>query len=273
MLDSTTVLVQQAVSHYQVPRGCVDVAVKAFRPMGEIEIPRLINRFFREIKISSTLNHENIVPLWGVARQFGVLPALVSPWLKNGTLTEYLRNRHEELSYGQQFALLRDVARGLEYLHSQQIVHGDLSGFNVLIDDDGKARLTDFGLSALISARMSQALLPTAPGGTLHWIAPEYLTLDASDVPSMLSLASDVYSFGGIMLQVLEGKIPYHYIANTFAIIGQISQGITPRRPVAPVIVDDDWDFMQTCWSQHAASRPSATDIVAITEARAMIVV
>lgn len=73
-------------------------------------------------------------------------------------------------------------------------------------------------------------------------------------------------------LQVLEGKIPYHYIANTFAIIGKISQGITPRRPVAPVIVDDDWNFMQTCWSQHAASRPSATDIVAVMD-RAMIVV
>ncbi|KAG2093323.1 kinase-like domain-containing protein, partial [Suillus discolor] len=230
--------------------------------------------FSREIKISSTLNHENIVPLWGVARQFGVLPALVSPWLKNGTLTEYLQNRHKELSRGQQFTLLRDVARGLEYLHSQQIVHGDLSGYNVLIDDDGKARLTDFGLSALIPARMSQALLPTVAGGTLQWMAPEYLTADTSDVSSMFSQASDVYSFGGIMLQVLEGKIPYHYIANTFAIVGKISQGITPRRPAAPVIIDDDdWNFIQKCWSQHAASRPSATDIIAIVEARAIIVV
>ncbi|KAG1723091.1 kinase-like domain-containing protein [Suillus lakei] len=269
VFDSTTALVQQAVSHYQVPLECVDVAVKVFRPMGGIEMPRLINRFSREIKISSTLNHENIVPLWGVARQFGVLPALVSPWLRNGTLTEYLRNKHKELSCGQQFALLRDVARGLQYLHSQLIVHGDLSGFNVLIDGDGKARLTDFGLSALIPARISQVLLPTAPGGTLHWIAPEYLRADASDVPSMVSQASDVYSFGGIMLQVLEGKIPYHYIAHTAAIVGQISQGVTPRRPVAPVIIDDDWDFIQQCWSSHAASRPSATEIVTIMEARA----
>ncbi|KAG1888633.1 kinase-like domain-containing protein [Suillus subluteus] len=257
VFDSTTVLVQQAVSHYQVPHGCVDVSVKQIVP---VIFP---TRFFREIKISSTLNHENIVPLWGVARQFGVLPALVSPWLKNGTLTEYLRNQHK--------GTFSDVARGLQYLHSQQIVHGDLSGFNVLIDDDGKARLTDFGLSALIPARMSQALLPTAPGGTLHWIAPEYLRADASDVPSMLSQASDVYSFGGIMLQVLEGKIPYHYITHTAIIIGQISQGITPRRPVAPVITDDDWDLIQQCWSSHAVSRPSATDIVTIMEARAMI--
>ncbi|KAG1897526.1 kinase-like domain-containing protein, partial [Suillus fuscotomentosus] len=229
-------------------------------------------RFFREIKILLTLNHENIVPLWGVARLFGVLPALVLPWLKNGTLTEYLQNRHKELSRGQQFALLRDVARGLEYCWSNQIVHGDLSGYNVLIDD-GKARLTDFGLSALIPARMSQALLPTVAGGTLQWMTPEYLTADTSDVSSMFSQASNVYSFGGIMLQVLEGKIPYHYIANTFAIVGKISQGITPRRPAAPVIIDDDWNFIQKCWSQHAVSRPSATDIIAIVEARAMIVV
>lgn len=67
----------------------------------------LRQRFFREIKISSTLDHENIVPLWGVARQFGVLPALVSPWLRNGALTDYLQNKHKELSCGQQFALVR----------------------------------------------------------------------------------------------------------------------------------------------------------------------
>ncbi|KAG2132081.1 hypothetical protein DEU56DRAFT_739661, partial [Suillus clintonianus] len=62
--------------------------------------------------------------------------------------------------------------------------------------------VTDFGLSALIPGRVSQALLPTAPGGTLRWMAPEHLSADASDVPSMLSQASDVYSFGGIMIQV-----------------------------------------------------------------------
>ncbi|KAG2132082.1 hypothetical protein DEU56DRAFT_448617 [Suillus clintonianus] len=107
VFDSTTAFVKQAVSHSQIPLECVDVTVKVFRPTGGIEIPKLINRVFREIKISSILNHENIVPLWGVARRFGVLPALVSPWLKAGTLTDYLTKKHEELSCGQKFALVQ----------------------------------------------------------------------------------------------------------------------------------------------------------------------
>ncbi|KAG1733216.1 kinase-like domain-containing protein [Suillus paluster] len=271
-LDSTTVLIQQAVSSYQVTLGCVDVAVKALRPMGAAETPRMINRLLREIKISSVLNHDNIVPLWGVTRQFGVFPALVSPWLRNGTLTDYLEDKHEKLSSGDKFALLRDVARGLQYLHSQSIVHGDLSGFNVLIDDDRKARLTDFGLSAFLSARASQALLPTAVGGTPRWMAPENLMPDESDMLSVFFKASDVYSFGGIMLQVLEGKVPYHYIPNG-GVMRQILQGITPRRPDTPVIIDGDWDFIQRCWSVDAASRPSSTEVVTFMEERATIVV
>lgn len=265
--DSVTVVVQRAVSKYQVPLECLDVAVKVFRPMGGIEIQKMTKRFSREIKISSILDHENIVPLWGVARQFGVLPALVSPWLRNGALNDYLQTKHKELNDGQQFALLRDVARGLQYLHLHEIVHGDLSGFNVLIDDDGKARLTDFGLSAFNPSRVSQALLPTAPGGTLRWMAPEHLSMDASNV---LSKASDVYSFGGIMIQVLEGKVPYHYIGE-FTIIDQKLRGITPQRPVTPTIIDSDWDFIKECWSSDVASRPSTTKVVTIMEARARI--
>ncbi|KAG0698931.1 kinase-like domain-containing protein [Suillus ampliporus] len=269
-LDSMTVLGQQAVSSNQVPLDRVDVAVKALRPMGVIETPRIVKRLFREIKISSTLRHENIVPLLGVTRQFGVFPALVSPWIRNGTLTEYLQDNHEKLSYGKKFALLRDVARGLQYLHSQSIVHGDLSGSNVLVDEDGKARLTDFGLSALLSGRASQALLPSVAGGTLLWTAPEHLMSDDSNMPSVFSQTSDVYSFGGIMLQVLEGKVPYHYITSK-AIIIQISRGITPRRPSTPVIIDGDWDFIQRCWSLDAASRPPGTELVTFMEGRATI--
>ncbi|KAG2356602.1 kinase-like domain-containing protein, partial [Suillus spraguei] len=137
---------------------------------------------------------------------FGSIPALVSPWLENGSLTEYLQRKHKILSYNWKFALvsstLEDVARGLQYLHSNSIIHGDLSGNNVLVDKDGKASLIDFGLSALHSERISQALVPINAEGTVHYMAPECLTFDDEDNEwSVLSPKSDVYSFGGIMLQ------------------------------------------------------------------------
>jgi hypothetical protein len=91
----------------------VDVAVKEIILMNNAEMLTIINRLFREIKLWLELEHENIVPLWGVADGFGSLPALVSPWLENGALTGYLQRKHEVLSYNQKFALLKDIARGL----------------------------------------------------------------------------------------------------------------------------------------------------------------
>ncbi|KAG1785071.1 kinase-like domain-containing protein, partial [Suillus plorans] len=227
----------------------------------------------REITLWLKLEHKNIVPLWGVADGFGSLPALVAPWLENGALTGYLRREHERLSYNKKFALLKDIAEGLQYLHSQSITHGDLSGNNVLVDKYGNASLTDFGLSALIPERISQALMPTNCGGTAPYMAPECLALDdeGNESAPVFSPKSDVYSFGGIMLQVLEGKVPYHYVQRYEAIINNISRGKRPRRPLAPIIEDSDWNFIQSCWLEDMGRRPSDEDILEFMEERAGI--
>jgi len=163
-----------------------------------------------------------------------------------------------------------DIAHGLQYLHSQDIIHGDLSGNNVLIDRNGKASLVDFGLSALLPGRISQALLPTNPGGTAPWMAPEHFVFDdEGNALPVFSPKNDAYSFGGIMLQVLEGKVPYHYIARYETIICRISQGVTPKRPSTPVIIDSDWDFIQKCWSKDMERRPSDAEILAFVKLRA----
>ncbi|KAG1828752.1 kinase-like domain-containing protein [Suillus subalutaceus] len=230
------------------------------------------SQWFRTIKIWMRLKHENIVPLLGVTDGFGSVPALVLPWLGNGALTGYLQRKHEMLSYSQKFAMLSDVARGLQYLHSESIVHGDLTGNNVLVDTNGKALLTDFSLFASLPDRISQALLPTNPGGTVCYMAPECLTVDdEGDQTSVLSPASDVYSFGGIMLQVVEGNVPYYYIRTQAAIINYIARGIHPRRPPTSVISDADWDFIQMCWLGDMNRRPTTKDIVAFVEGRAEV--
>ncbi|KAG1906280.1 kinase-like domain-containing protein [Suillus fuscotomentosus] len=270
--------VQLAVFRYQSSSRstCVDVAVKEIFLRGDTDTLTIINRLSREIKIWLKLKHENIVPLWGVADGFGFgfLPALLSPWLENGALSGYLEREHEMLSYNEKFALLKDIAQGLQYLHSRSITHGDLSGNNVLVDKDGKASLTDFGLSALVPERISQvALKPTCCGGTAHYMPPEYLAVDDEGNASapVFSPKSDVYSFGGIMLQVLEGKVPYHYIHNQFAVMNNISRGIKPRRPPISVVIDSDWHFMQTCWSGDMEHRPSDEDILKFVEGRTRI--
>ncbi|KAG2364538.1 kinase-like domain-containing protein [Suillus spraguei] len=261
--------VQRIISHYGLPSTAtsVDVAVKEIRTADHAADMKVITRLFREIQLWLKLEHDNIIPLWGITGGFGSVPALVSPWLENGNLTGFLLWKHETLSSSEKIALLRDVGCGLHYLHSNSIVHGDLSGNNVLVDMNGKACLADFGLSVLLSERSAQASLPK-PGGTARWMAPESLGLDEGHGPPVFSTTSDIYSFGGIMLQVLEGKIPYHYTLKYETIIAYLSRGIKPKRPVNPVIIDSDWDFIQACWSKDKDLRPSAEEIVAFMEGR-----
>ncbi|KAG1737454.1 kinase-like domain-containing protein [Suillus lakei] len=262
--------VRRVISRHQLPSMTtyVEVAVKEIILRNDADMLTVINRLYREIKLWLKLEHKNIVPLWGVADGFGSLPALVSPWLENGALTGYIHREHGMLSYNKKFALLDNVARGLQYLHSQSIVHGDLSGNNVLVDKNGTASLTDFGLSAFLPDKISQALFPTNPTCTVPYMAPEYLT---SDGENNLSPKSDVYSFGGIMLEVLEGKVPYYYIRNQPAIINCISRGIRPKRPPASVVIECDWDFIQRCWLGDMGGRPSDEEILEFVERRAII--
>ncbi|KIJ12135.1 hypothetical protein PAXINDRAFT_83330, partial [Paxillus involutus ATCC 200175] len=224
-------------------------------------------KFRRELKTWANLDHVNILPLFGTTMNFGRFPAMVCPWLENGSLTSYLERRHDTLNPVERVSLISDAAAGLQYLHSQSIVHGDLSGSNVLVDGNGRACISDFGLSTLLTKIGGSTYAASShAGGTLRWTAPELLDLQVPDdgenlVPRPLS---DVYSFGRIMLQVLTGKVPYHYYISEGKVLSAILQGIIPMRPDPPVVTDSQWSFMQRCWMPVDAieSRPRADEIV-----------
>ncbi|KAG6328811.1 hypothetical protein ID866_10279 [Astraeus odoratus] len=93
---------------------------------------------------------------------------MVSPWMENGNAYEYVQNPLVDPR-----PLLSDIAEGLHYLHSHEppVYHGDLQGKNVLISDDGRALLTDFGLSLLVDSSFSGC--GHVNGGSLNWMAPE----------------------------------------------------------------------------------------------------
>ncbi|KAF9229900.1 kinase-like domain-containing protein, partial [Melanogaster broomeanus] len=138
-------------------------------------------------------------------------------------------------------------------VHSRSVVHGDLSGSNVLIDGNGRACIADFGLSTLLTALGGSTFSTSAKmGGTLRWAAPEVLNLNTEDEENLPRVPpttrSDVYSFGRIMLQVLTGKIPFYYIHRQEKVLLVISRGGIPRRPDLSVITSPQWKFIQRCW-------------------------
>lgn len=214
----------------------------------------------RELAIWMRLNHENVVPLLGIASGFGPdnSISMVSIWFTNGTLTSYLVRQRETLHHRQRLELLRDIAAGVQYLHESEVVHGDLSGNNILINGQGKACLTDFGLSTASGGFQGTSYFGAGRHGAIRWVAPEIIV----GVGQHSTFASDIYSFGSIMLQVLSGEVPWSDVAAEHVIVQKLTNGQVPRRP--SIVSRTHWAFIRKCWSPSSqnAARPSAPEIV-----------
>ncbi|KAG1906203.1 kinase-like protein [Suillus fuscotomentosus] len=219
-----------------------------------------VSRVRRELKVWGRLKHDGILPLWGVATDFGPYPAMICPWAENGALTGYLEKQESSLSSHDKFYLLNDIALGLQYLHSKSVVHGDLTGSNVLIYGDGRACLADFGLSTIILEFVGTSYFTSSIHGNVRWVAAELFEV-SEDNELSLSTECDIYSFGSITLQVLSCKVPYHNVKKDIAVLGQVIKGIKPEPPKKSQIGPGHWEFIQRCWLPPA-SRPSVAEIV-----------
>ncbi|RXW24190.1 hypothetical protein EST38_g1647 [Candolleomyces aberdarensis] len=156
--------------------------------------------FQREVSLWRAFDHPNVLPLYGIV-YIGKHLYSVSPWMKNGTAIDFVRKYPQ----ANVLKMLSEVAEGLTYLHSKDIVHGDLRGGNVLISEDGVARLSDFGLSKFLTdCNKGLTSLPINP----RWFAPEILR----DKP--LSKQSDIWSLGMTFLELLTGQQPFGHIGH-----------------------------------------------------------
>ncbi|KAJ8583892.1 kinase-like protein [Rhizopogon salebrosus TDB-379] len=244
----------------------VQVAVKTIRNFesdNEALVRRNAKRVRRELKVWGRLKHECILPLWGVANDFGPYPAMICPWVDNGALTGFLERQQDTLSLEGKLSLLHDIALGLEYLHSKSIVHGDLTGSNVLVYGNGRACLADFGLSSMVMEFIGPSYLTSTIRGNIRWAAAELFEVPEDDVEEAISLSTecDVYSFGSITLQVLTCKVPYYNVRKDLVVLGQVIRGKKPEPPNESQIAPLHWGFIQRCWSPRA-SRPSVGEIV-----------
>lgn len=248
------------------PDGGLSTSAKHEVAVKTIQVPpeRRTEIIYKDLIAWRRLNHKNIARLLGVASGFGDSAksiSMVSFWFANGTLTTFLASQHDTISDRQQLELLQGIADGLLYLHTSEVVHGNLSGNNVLIDNQGKACLTNFGLSTVCGGFVQSAIYIGYPGA-IRWAAPEFFIGDGQHS----TFESDIYSFGCIMLQVLSGEIPWSEVKTEHLICKKLADWKTPRQPSS--ISQKHWTFIRRCWSPsprnstHPSSRPSASQIV-----------
>ncbi|KAG2143532.1 kinase-like domain-containing protein, partial [Suillus bovinus] len=231
-------------------------------------------RLRREVAVWIRLRHAHVLTLHGTVSGFGVLPALVSEWMHNGALDDYLERTG--LTMEQKLKLLKQVVDGLKYLHEQGVIHGDLTSKNVVIDNDGNAFLTDFGLSvALVEA--DRSYYNSHSSGAVRWLAPELIGLQESestqdgrdgdvDLPKPNS-QSDVFSLGCIMLHVFSGILPFWWLQNAPQVFNAQFNHVEPYRPKPSATVSQQHlDFMRRCWSTKPELRPSTVDAASFVE-------
>ncbi|KIK77318.1 hypothetical protein PAXRUDRAFT_835029 [Paxillus rubicundulus Ve08.2h10] len=243
------------------------VAVKSLRPQrtDAQHLAAQEKKLGRELRVWDKLQHENVVELLGIVHGFGVLPSMVSPWFSNGSLSSYL-SKHEAMDLSGRQGLLFDIASGLRYLHSQDVVHGDLHSGNVLVDDNGRACLTDFGLSVILQDFPGTSYLKSSVCGALRYADPDLVRQVQAEPAREGKVVyptkpSDIYSFGGLTLSVLSGKQPYEGIGDVM-LCTKILRGDRP--PLDERIPPKHASLIQRCWSPEESMRPLAEEIVTL---------
>ncbi|KAK6938437.1 S-locus glycoprotein domain [Dillenia turbinata] len=156
--------------------------------------------FCTEIAIIGNIHHVNLVKLKGFCAQ-GRQRLLVYEYMNRGSLDQSLFGNGPVLEWQERVDIALGTARGLAYLHSgcvQKIIHCDVKPENILLHDHFQAKISDFGLSKLLSPEQSS--LFTTMRGTRGYLAPEWLTSSA------ISEKTDVYSYGMVLLEIVSGR-------------------------------------------------------------------
>ncbi|KAF8437922.1 kinase-like domain-containing protein [Boletus edulis BED1] len=216
------------------------VAVKTLKDVGNMR-----EALEREVEIWSKLRYDHIVPFYG-ASTLTSPPYIVSRYMQNGNLVQFLATTPNADCR----KLILEVSLGMYYLQEESVVHGDLKGVNVLVDDSGKACITDFGLSNICSSGTA-GTNTSKISGTLRYLAPEALR------GQPLSFETDVYAFGMLIYEVFAGEVPFINEPDHLVFEGCLKL----HRPKSSTVYarglnDALWRLLSDCISREPSARP-----------------
>ncbi|KAF7354913.1 Protein kinase domain-containing protein [Mycena sanguinolenta] len=235
--------------------GGQTVAVKSMRQFADDDVKASIKKLGREALIWRQLSHPNLLPFFGMYMLENRL-CLISPWMDNGDLKKFLNNPPNDID---RVALIADVAQGLEYLHSNDVVHGDLKTVNILVTPSRRACISDFGLSTIVDELSLKMTFSSRSGraGTVRYQAPELLKNE-----SPTHFGSDIYAFACVGYEILTGKVPFFEVANEASIIFKVV--IEEARPSGLELIFPDKLrlLLVDCWHQKADKRPTSSAIL-----------
>ncbi|KAL3940226.1 MAG: hypothetical protein SGBAC_005186 [Bacillariaceae sp.] len=200
------------------------------------------------------MNFSYFAALFGFCTEGAVIgnneePMLVMEYMDYGSLHDLLKNDTMSINEEIILPILRDISQGVRFLHSADppVIHGDLKAANILVDRYYRAKVADFGLSQKKQLRGT---------GTPYWMAPELLRNETSQ-----TAASDVFSFGVVLVEVFSRKDPYEG-EDAEVVLKKVADKSSQKRPLVPETCPSQIQSMiADCLVDKAACRPDFEEI------------
>ncbi|KAJ8260211.1 hypothetical protein GJAV_G00178390 [Gymnothorax javanicus] len=232
----------------------VAVAIKTLKP-GYTEKQR--QDFLSEASIMGQFSHQNIIRLEGVVTKFKHA-MIITEYMENGALDNYLRDHDGELTSYQLVGMLRGIAAGMKYLSDMSYVHRDLAARNILVNSNMECKVSDFGLSRVLEDDPEGTYTTSGGKIPIRWTAPEAIAY------RKFTSASDVWSFGIVMWEVMAfGERPYWDMSN-HEVMKAINEAF--RLPAPMDCPSTVYQLMLQCWLQDRSKRPRFADIVSLLD-------
>ncbi len=198
------------------------VALKIL-PAHYANTPRFVQRFQQEARIIAKLEHRNIIPIYDFGSHDGTT-YLAMRYLQAGTVKDILAQG--TLPLIDVAKLIADVAAALEYAHAQGIIHRDVKPSNILVDKQGNAYLTDFGIAKVLEA--TQEFTGSAALGTPTYMAPE------QTLGKPVTAQTDVYSLGVMLYEMVTGRPPFEADTPMATAIMHVHEPLPLPRKIKP---------------------------------------
>ncbi|PWN27010.1 hypothetical protein BDZ90DRAFT_232587 [Jaminaea rosea] len=200
-----------------------------------------------EIDLLQNLKHPNIVKYRGSDKTPNGL-YIILEYCENGSL-QHICKRFGRFPEGLVSVYIYQVLLGLAYLHDQGVIHRDIKGANILTTKEGAVKLADFG----VATKAGAALADGAVVGSPYWMAPE--VIDQSGATT----ASDIWSVGCVVVELLEGQPPYHFLAPMPALFRIVQDDCPPLPDGLSTVVKD---FLLKCFQKDVDLRASAQQLL-----------